>query len=121
MSAGALFGATGVALGAWGAHGLETFLNTSHTGAWDTAVLYQLVHAPVLLLTGLWMRATPSRGLVMAGCAFAAGIGLFSGSIFALTLGAPGWLGPVTPLGGGFLILGWLTLLSCALRGTTQS
>lgn len=105
-------GASGVALGAFGAHALQASLEASgHTGTWDTAVLYHLVHAVAVLALGLsgWSGR-------LVGWFWLAGIVLFSGSLYALSLGGPGWLGPVTPLGGLAFILGWGWLGVRALR-----
>ncbi len=110
LIAGALFGAAGVVLGAWGAHGLAAFLGTNDTGAWDTAVLYQLVHALALLCIGILIQRHANLPLKVSAWALMTGIVLFSGSIYLLVLGAPRWLGPVTPLGGVAFIAGWLSL-----------
>jgi uncharacterized membrane protein YgdD (TMEM256/DUF423 family) len=113
-----LFGATGVILGAFGAHALKAQLGPTAIQTWQTAVLYQLVHALALLAVGIWLKQTAGadRLLGLAALAFAAGVVLFSGSLYGLTLGASRWLGPVTPLGGLAFIVGWLTLLAAALR-----
>lgn len=117
LIAGALFGVTGVSLGAWGAHGLAAYLGTADTGGWDTAVLYQLVHALGLLAIGALLQGPHrSRLLDWSGMLMILGILLFSGSIYALVLGAPRWLGPVTPLGGVSFIWAWLLLLIAAVR-----
>jgi uncharacterized membrane protein YgdD (TMEM256/DUF423 family) len=94
-------------LGAFGAHALRARLSPELLGAWQTAVQYHAWHALGLLLVGLagfhvegsWTRA--------AGWLLLAGIVLFSGSLYALALGAPRGLGAVTPLGGAMFILGW--------------
>ena len=116
LIAGALVGATGVVLGAWGAHGLEAFLGNSDTGAWDTAVKYQLVHALALLLLGILLHLRSSPALIWSSRLILIGVLLFSGSIYLLTMGGPRWLGPVTPLGGSALIVGWLALAAGAWR-----
>jgi len=106
-----LLGFTGVALGAFGAHALrESLANRGMTSAWETAVLYQLVHSvAIYAATGLGANS------LKAGYAWALGIVLFSGSLFALALGGPGWLGPVTPLGGIALLAGWALALRSAV------
>ena len=104
---GALLAGSGVALGAWGAHGLESHLGSSDTGAWDTAVLYQFIHALSLILLGLWYERHPGKLTTAAGWLFVIGVVLFSGSIYALTLDGPRWLGPITPLGGSAMLIGW--------------
>lgn len=107
--AGALLAGSGVVFGAFGAHALRARLDAEGLGAWETAVLYQLVHGLALLATAALAPLAP-RGywLDRAALALALGTLLFSGSIYWLSLGGPGWLGPVTPIGGVLLILGWL-------------
>ena len=98
---------SGVVLGAWGAHGLETFLGHSNTSSWETGVLYQLIHGLALLVVGVLLQQSFSTRLSWVSGLLIAGVLLFSGSLYALTLGGPRWLGPVTPLGGVCLISGW--------------
>lgn len=109
VGAAALAGMTGVALGALGAHALAPALEEAgRTGVWQTAVLYHLIHAVALLaLAGVGAR----RRTGLAALLWVIGLLLFSGSLYLLSLGGPGWLGPVTPIGGLALIGGWLTLL----------
>lgn len=115
------FGALGVVLGAFGAHGLRAQLGADGLETWQTAVNYHLVHTLALLAVGLWLRLSdpivPGVALPLAGWAFAIGVVLFSGSLYALALGGPRVLGPVTPLGGVAFIVGWLALIWAALRG----
>lgn len=114
LLAAGLLGLTGVALGAFGAHGLKaTFEATGGLETWKTAVFYQLVHAVALLaLSG---RAEP--GMRRAGLWWVIGVILFSGSLYALALGVPAkFIWPVTPAGGLALLLGWSSLLWSALR-----
>ncbi len=108
----ALLGALGVALGAFGAHGLRERLDAHALGVWETAVRYHLVHAVALLAIALSPHAAALRS---ASWLFAAGIALFSGSLYALALGGPRVLGPITPLGGLALIAGWLWIARFAL------
>ena len=105
----AAFGTMGVVLGAFGAHALRSRLAPEQLASWETAVHYQLFHAIVLLALGLY-GATTGRSLGASPWLFAAGIVLFSGSIYGLVLGSWRWLGPVTPLGGVALIAGWISL-----------
>jgi uncharacterized membrane protein YgdD (TMEM256/DUF423 family) len=114
LIAGALAGALGVGLGAFGAHGLAERLGPHGQALWDTAVQYQLVHALALLLTA----ASPigARAARIAGGSFAAGILLFSGSLYLLALGGPRGLGMLAPVGGLALIGGWLALALGAWR-----
>jgi len=112
--AAGLLGLTGVALGAFGAHGLKSTLET--TGGlenWQTAVFYQLVHAVALLALA---SHTETAGRVV-GCWWVIGVVLFSGSLYALALGVPAkFIWPVTPLGGLALLLGWARLTWTAFR-----
>jgi uncharacterized membrane protein YgdD (TMEM256/DUF423 family) len=109
----ALLGATGVGAGAFGAHGLRERLSAEQLGWWDTASRYQLLHALALGLTGLLAR---QRGapLPAATQLFLWGTLVFSGTLYALALGGPRWLGAVTPLGGAGLIAGWVALALAA-------
>lgn len=112
----ALLGALAVALGAFGAHALRDALDERSLAVWQTGVDYQFRHVLALLAAGLLARARASRAVAFAAVAFVAGIALFSGSLYALALGAPRWIGAVTPLGGAAFIAGWLALAWSALR-----
>lgn len=120
-----ILGASGVVLGALGAHALEGDLaQRGRTEVWDTAVKYHLIHAVALLALAAWVEARATSGTTgglkltqwAAGC-WVAGTVLFSGSLYLLALGGPAWLGPVTPLGGLALIAGWVLLAVAAGRG----
>jgi len=120
-----ILGAIAVGLGAYGAHGLERALEGLPDAAkrlewWRTAVLYHLTHALALGLVGALARAQ-GPGATVAGILFIAGIALFSGTLYAMALGAPRWLGAITPLGGLSLIAGWLAILVSALRTRVES
>ena len=103
----ALAGASGVLLGAFGAHALRGHLDASAMGWWQTAVQYQLWHALALALAVHAGRGRAGRWAVLA---FAIGIVLFSGSLYAMALGAPRWFGAITPLGGVGFVVGWAAL-----------
>lgn len=106
-------------LGALGAHGLADVLTDRSLSSWDTAVRYHLIHALALFLTGMLSgRPDAGRWLGFAGCAFALGLLFFSGSLYLLALGGPGFLGPLTPLGGISFVAGWIALAVGA--GRTQ-
>lgn len=106
-----------VVIGAFAAHGLKSILAPAALEVVNTAVQYQFYHSLALLLVGLWLTHKPATpGLKAGGLAFILGGLLFSGSLYALALGAPRWLGPVTPLGGLCFLLGWLLLASAAWR-----
>lgn len=108
--AAALAGAGAVALGAFGAHALRDVLDERALGTWRTAVDYQAWHALALLGTALLAGNRPPPALRLATVAFAFGIVLFSGSLYALALGAPRALGALTPFGGVAFIAGWFAL-----------
>ncbi len=112
--AGALFGALAVICGAFGAHALHAQVDAAALQTWHTAVEYQFWHALALLVVALQGRAL--RHARMVGSAFAVGIVLFSGSLYALALGAPRWIGAITPIGGVAFIAGWLLLTCSCLR-----
>jgi uncharacterized membrane protein YgdD (TMEM256/DUF423 family) len=105
---GALLAFIGVALGAFGAHGLRERLGVEGREIWETATLYHLVHSLALILAGELARPEGRARIVCL--AFSLGVLCFSGSLYALALGAPRWLGPITPLGGAAFLVGWLVL-----------
>lgn len=106
----AFAGFTGVALGAFAAHGLKQRLSTEYLAVFQTGTQYQLIHALALLAVGLLALQAPGRLVNLAGAAFALGIVLFSGSLYLLTLSGLGKLGMITPLGGLCFLAGWLCL-----------
>lgn len=113
----AFAGALGVVLGAFGAHALRGSIEPRLIETFQTAVQYQLIHALALLLVSLTMGwLGQSLSLEISAYAFMAGIILFSGSLYGLVLTEMKWLGPVTPLGGLCLIVGWLALLVGGFR-----
>jgi len=102
-TAAAILGFFGVALGAFGAHGLKDILTANGTAAiWQTAVLYHLLHA----VASLW--ASERRPAVL--WVWIAGVAVFSGSLYILALTNIRWLGAITPIGGLFLLAGWAML-----------
>jgi len=111
---GGVWGLLGVGLGAFGAHGLKAVGSAEGLGWWETAARYQLLHALALVLFGLLQQHRP--GGDAAGWSFLAGSALFSGTLYAMALGAPRWLGAVTPIGGLGMMLGWLLLALHARR-----
>lgn len=116
-----ILAAVTVALGAFGAHGLEGMVSEKAVKTFETAVRYQFYHVIGLALAGILYREYPNGRVKWAGILFLAGIVLFSGSLYILTYATAAvspnfkWVGPVTPLGGLCFILGWL-LLAFSLR-----
>jgi len=107
----AVTGFLAVALGAFGAHGLKDLLERHGTVAiWHTAVLYHLVHAVVLLL----LSTRPGKACSGTYWFFLAGITVFSGSLYLLSVTNLKWLGAITPVGGVCFLAGWFVL---ALKG----
>lgn len=100
-------GASAVLLGAFGAHALRGVLDARGAELWHTAVNYHAWHA-LALAVAAGLGCGRSRRVAMA--AFAVGVVLFSGSLYALALGAPRWVGVITPFGGLAFVAGWLAL-----------
>lgn len=113
----ALLMAAAVACGAFGAHALKTRLAPDALAVWQTAVNYHAWHGLALLATGMLMLHMPGvRTLDWAAGLFIAGVVLFSGSLYALALGAPPKVGMITPFGGAAFIAGWITLAVATLN-----
>lgn len=108
-----LLGALGVGLGAFGAHALRASLEPAQLALWQTGTSYLFWHVLAALFAASLLATAAARA---AAAAFLVGSGVFSGTLFALALGAPRWLGAVTPLGGSLLIVGWLLLAWSAWR-----
>ena len=104
-----------VSLGAFGAHGLKKILSEASLTTWQTAVQYHFYHTLALLGVALLLRTHHSTLLHYSGYGFCAGLILFSGSLYGLALGGPKWLGPITPLGGLFFMIGWGLLFAATL------
>ena len=115
-TAGATLGGLAVTLGAFGAHALKGRIGAEELGWWRTAVEYQMWHALAVLAVGL----SANSRLRLPGWLFVGGALLFSGTLYALALGAPVWLGAVTPLGGIAMICGWAMLAWRFSRGRTE-
>jgi|SRR5450830_784007 uncharacterized membrane protein YgdD (TMEM256/DUF423 family) len=112
----AFFGFTGVALGAFAAHGLKDRLSAEYLAIFHTGVTYQLVHALALFGVALLATHIPGRLVTWAGLSFAIGIILFSGSLYLLTLTGVSKLGIITPFGGLGFLIGWFCLGLAAWR-----
>ena len=112
---GSIFGFLAIVLGAFGAHLLKKKLNQDQLQSFETGVKYQMYHAIVLLVLGYNLNDTLSIDNYIVYC-FIIGVVLFSFSIYGLVISTYKgkklkFLGPITPLGGLFLTLGWLLLL----------
>ncbi len=114
-------GALGVLLGAFGAHGLKTFLAGLEDGAerrgfWETAAHYHLIHALAIGLAAYLAGKNGGGAATASGFCFLAGIVLFSGSLYAMTLTDIRALGAITPIGGVLFVAGWTLLAIAAYR-----
>jgi len=123
LVAAATFGGLAVALGAFGAHGLERITSDEKVlHGFQTGVQYQMYHAFALIAIAILFEKLPANWMKWAGTCFIAGIIFFSGSLYLLTFlkiqesSAVKFVGPVTPLGGLFFIVGWLCLLIAAIK-----
>jgi len=113
----AISGALSVMFGAFGAHGLEDRLSASYLDTFNTAVRYQILHSLALLgIICLPDHLVKLRTLHWVAISFAAGVLLFSGSLYLLVLFDIPSLGMITPIGGASLILGWVLLLLSVRR-----
>jgi uncharacterized membrane protein YgdD (TMEM256/DUF423 family) len=117
-AAGAAAMALAVMLGAFGAHGLQGRLDAYSMGVYEKAVFYHFVHAlGLLLVSGLRAAGVITRSATQWTCALlAAGILIFSGSLYALALTGNRMLGAITPIGGLSFIAAWMVLAVSALR-----
>ena len=113
---GAVLGFLGVAIGAFGAHGLKARLDALGTMAtFHTGVEYHFYHALALLAVGMmWGALPPSRAANVAGWAFLVGVILFSGSLYVLSATGYKMLGMITPFGGLAFLVGWVALVVAA-------
>lgn len=118
IQAGALLGTLAVALGAFGAHALRASLEASgRADTFETAVKYQFYHALALVLVGILSQRVSedaARWLGWSGYAFAAGVVIFSGALYAICFTGITKFGAVAPIGGLLLIVGWVLLFLAA-------
>ncbi|GGB11741.1 DUF423 domain-containing protein [Macrococcus hajekii] len=112
---GALNAMLAVALGAFGAHGLEGKLTPKYLDIWNKATMYQMYHALGLILIGI-LNGTTSLNLNTAGWLMTAGIVLFSGSLYILAVTQIKVLGAITPIGGVLFIASWFLLILAAWK-----
>jgi uncharacterized membrane protein YgdD (TMEM256/DUF423 family) len=115
-----LMGATAIACGAFGAHGLRELLPATHLAWWKTASDYHILHA--LFLLGLASASRPASRLLRAAFGLTVfGVGVFSGSLYAMALSDLRWLGAITPIGGTSLIAAWILAGLALARGLPPS
>ena len=112
---GSIFGCTAIILGAFGAHLLKKKLTSEQLQSFETGVKYQMYHAIVLLVLGFNIDDSSSINTYIV-YAFIIGTILFSFSIYSLVISSANskklkFLGPITPLGGLFLLVGWCLLI----------
>ncbi len=118
---GAAFAFFAVIFGAFGAHALKEHLSPEQLTSFETGVRYQFYHAFALLILAQLMYKRKNKLIHYAGWLFISGTALFSGSIYLLALRdivgfSAGWLGPVTPIGGTLLIIGWALLFVSSFK-----
>lgn len=120
LAIASILGGTSVAAGAFASHALKEKLSDRALEIFETGARYQMYHALALLLvTLLLLRAETNHSLLTAaGIAFIAGVAIFSGSLYALSLSGTKWLGAITPLGGVAFLVGWgcLAIASWGLK-----
>ncbi|AOH57248.1 hypothetical protein ABE28_023120 [Peribacillus muralis] len=113
---GAINGFIAVALGAFGAHGLEGKIPDKYLETWQTAVQYQMFHAVGLLVIGLLAGKISSPLINWSGWLMLIGIILFSGSLFVLSVTQIKVLGAITPLGGVSFLTAWVLMIIAAYK-----
>jgi uncharacterized membrane protein YgdD (TMEM256/DUF423 family) len=113
---GAVFGMLGVMAGAFGAHALRGTLPPDLLTVFETAARYLLAHGVALVAVSALEPRVPGTGIRLAGWAMAAGVVVFSGSLFALSLSGVRTWGAVTPIGGALMIGGWALLAASVAR-----
>ena len=106
LAAGGVFGLVGVAMGAFGAHLLKERILAAALEQWKTGAHYHQIHA-VAMLAAAALAASGRQRAGTAGWFFAAGIVVFSGSLYALALSGLRFLGAITPIGGALMMIGW--------------
>ncbi len=114
---GALNAFLSVALGAFGAHGLEKMVEPKYLETWNTGVQYQMFHAGGLLIIGVLLSKLPGNALLSwSGWFMLIGIIIFSGSLYVLVLTKIGVLGAITPIGGVSFLVAWVLLIIAAVK-----
>lgn len=117
--AGAINAFLAVAFGAFGAHALKEKLSEKYLAIWETAVQYQMYHAIGLIVIGILMSSNIIGNvsqLSWAGYLMLAGIVIFSGSLYVLSLSGIGILGAITPIGGIAFLAAWVLVIVSAVK-----
>lgn len=114
---GAINAFLAVALGAFGAHGLEGRVEPKYLETWKTGVTYQMFHATGLFIIGILAGKLPASSLISwSGWLMLIGIILFSGSLYTLTLTKISVLGAITPIGGVAFLAAWVLMMIAAVK-----
>ena len=116
LACGALWCALAIAAGAFGAHALAERLDVRSLALWETAARYLMYGGIGAVLVGIAGVHWPRGGFVFSGFSLLIGALVFSGTVGAIALGSPRWLGAITPLGGVLMIAGFLGFAWTALR-----
>jgi uncharacterized membrane protein YgdD (TMEM256/DUF423 family) len=116
FTSGAILALVSVAAGAFAAHGLKSRLSPEMLATFELAARYQMYHALALIVCAFAWTRWPGPAVSVAGALFFAGIVLFSGSLYVLSLSGVRWLGAVTPLGGTAWLIAWGALAWAAIR-----
>ena len=111
-----LLGLIAVALGAFGAHAIGNVVSEARLAIWTTAVQYHFFHVLAVLVLSAVFRNNADRWVNRAQASFLVGVGIFSGSLYALVLTDIPALGAITPVGGLLLMLGWLFAFVAAVK-----
>ena len=117
LTLGSISGALAVMIGAFGAHGLKEKLSADMLAIYKTGVEYHLYHTLALLAVRRLAMHFQSRWLTASGWSMVAGIVIFSGSLYALSISGVKILGAITPIGGLFFIAGWILLAVAVIKG----
>ena len=117
FSLGAVLAFLTVSAGAFGAHAVRSRLSPDLLDVFETAARYHFFHALGVIVAGFAAARWPGTAVYLAGWLFVAGIILFSGSLYLLSLTGVRWLGAITPFGGVAFLAGWLCLAWAGGRG----
>lgn len=118
---GALSAMIAVAAGAFGAHDLKQALSAEMLGIYHTAADYQFMHSIALIVIGILHKVSVRRSHLIAAWTMLAGILVFSGSLYILSISGIKWLGMITPIGGVCFIAAWLILATSYLFSNPSS